>query len=86
MTSSNESRKSWWETLPAILTGLATLIGALAGLYTVLHNQDGTDSPPATEARVAQPQGSPSPDTVQPPCGVPFAERPISCLGDEANE
>jgi hypothetical protein len=32
-----EKTKSWWETVPGVMTGVAALITSVAGLIAVLH-------------------------------------------------
>ena len=85
MTDPTEHRKSWWETLPGVLAGLATLIGAVGGLAAIFIRPD-PEPPPKPEpdskpAHVSStlPAETPKPD----PCKLPFAERPISCLGSK---
>ncbi|MEM9272098.1 MAG: hypothetical protein AAGA80_03905 [Cyanobacteria bacterium P01_F01_bin.143] len=39
-TNPNDNQGSFWATIPGILTALATLITALAGLHVVLHEGD----------------------------------------------
>lgn len=43
---SEEEKKSWWHTLPGILTGVAVLITAISGLITVLYQTRGCTTPP----------------------------------------
>ena len=47
-------KKSFWETLPGLLTGLAAVLSAIAGLITVLCNRS-TIPPITVQQRVAEP-------------------------------
>lgn len=40
--ASDSQTKSWWETVPGVLTGLASVVVAATGLYVVVHKDDGT--------------------------------------------
>jgi hypothetical protein len=60
-------RPSWWQTLPGALTALAGVIGAIAGLITVV-NQTGLwahkDTPPADQTELsAHKEIRPGPDS-----------------------
>jgi hypothetical protein len=57
--------KRWYETLPALLTGLAALIGAITGLYVALGNGQGKSA--ATAPPVASGAEQPAPATADGP-------------------
>lgn len=61
--------KSWWTTLPGLLTAVGTVITALTGAYLAL-----------TKA----PDKIPNTPVVPDPCQtLPFDERPMSCLEEK---
>ena len=86
MTSPNESKKSWWETLPGVLAGMAALVGAIGGLYAVIPEKRATDQNAPIAAQATKPVITPLTDTKPDPCKLPFKNRPISCLGDKTDE
>jgi hypothetical protein len=47
----------FWKTLPGVLTGIATVVGAAAALLTATHPFGGGEDPPATFTASAQPDG-----------------------------
>ena len=58
-TAEDETKKSWWLTLPGIITGIGSAIVALTGLVTVLFqagllgsSQDSTPAGTATSAEI----------------------------------
>ena len=58
-TTEDETKKSWWLTLPGIITGIGSAIVALTGLVTVLFqagllgsSQDSTRAETATSAEI----------------------------------
>ena len=57
--SDEEKRKSWWHTLPGILTGVTAIISAVAGLLVAI-NQTGWFSHPGSQPM----QRDPSPIAV----------------------
>jgi hypothetical protein len=42
-------KKAWWQTLPAIITALATLVGSITGLLVVLWSRDPVPMPVTAE-------------------------------------
>jgi hypothetical protein len=62
--SDEEAKKSWWHTLPGLLTGITATITALAGLLVAINQtgwfKDSTPEPPAVEAMVAPSAAVPS--------------------------
>ncbi len=64
---SEEKGKSFWTTVPGILTGLATLVTAVGGLIIVIRS---SPEPPPSEAGTAPPPvvaELPAPDVDEPP-------------------
>jgi len=64
-TADDETKKSWWLTLPGILTGVGSAIVALTGLVTVLFqagllgsSQDSTRAGTATSAEIRPTEAS----------------------------
>ncbi len=61
--------QNWWQTLPGLLTAIATIITAIAGLLGVLHQTDlfrpksdqSAVSPSATNPQAASPAGAIAP-------------------------
>ena len=58
-SAEDETTKSWWLTLPGIITGIGSAIVALTGLVTVLYQagllgsgQDSTRAETATSAEI----------------------------------
>jgi hypothetical protein len=76
-TQTNTSQ-SWWTTLPGVLTALATLIGAITGLYLAIKppqpNVDRKVQPPISASSSARPKS----DLCDPANGD---NRPVSCFG-----
>jgi serine/threonine-protein kinase len=70
MVDNAEKKRSWWLTLPGVLTAMGTFIGAITGLLAIL-NQVGLISPTQTPAPVT----STGP---RPPSGVPLISLPAA--------
>ncbi len=47
-----KDNKSFWHTLPGILTGIAGIIGAISALYIALHTYDALPSPTPTPIQI----------------------------------
>ncbi|MGT2462223.1 hypothetical protein [Sinomonas atrocyanea] len=84
MSDSEEHRPpSWWSTLPGILTGVAALITALAGLFfgLVQLNSQGTAATTvksSAAANPARPAQSSSPETAVTSAPLPPSTSPTS--------
>jgi GH25 family lysozyme M1 (1,4-beta-N-acetylmuramidase) len=59
-------RKSFWSSLPGILTGAATLIGAVVAAIVALHNLSTPQQPTSQPNTAIQPQPAPKPAPSQP--------------------
>ena len=61
MTEPDPATRNWWATLPGVLTALAAIITALAGLFAVLGQQGvlGGKTTPAPVASPAAPSNGP---------------------------
>jgi hypothetical protein len=81
MDESEKSERSWWQTLPGILTAIAGIITAITGLIVALYQQGllgpgpngraGKESPTS----VYEPPQSPSPKKEnEPPGKIPFRD------------
>ena len=60
MTDQHREPTNWWKTLPGVLTAIATLISALAGLLVAIDKFGGSEDPkpmPPTEQIVNSLQG-----------------------------
>ena len=78
MNNKND-KKAFWRTLPGILTGIASVIGAIGVIYGIWVGQQPTVTPTATQVSPTPPPiVSPSPtpegpsptDTLTPECGI----------------
>ena len=69
----SDEPKQWWQTLPAIVAGLATLLTALTGLLVALNQlgvfkqAENKPTPPPETAFLAQPKLPPSPTVSEVP-------------------
>jgi hypothetical protein len=77
--SDEEKSKSWWQTLPGVITGLAAVITALAGLVVAIRQAGWIGPPTPTNSAQAplqptrQSPGEPSPASSSPPQASPVA-------------
>lgn len=83
--AADEKPGSWWQTIPGIITGVATLLGSLAVLLTALNQMGvfhGSSSTPTASPSPAMVPAKPT-ATLPSVTGVPFADarRVLRSLG-----
>lgn len=68
-------RKSFWTTLPGVLTGLAAVIGASVGLAALFVNSDGGSTTTTTTADTTTTTADTTTTTTAPPSALPIPLR-----------
>jgi hypothetical protein len=66
----DENKKSFWTSLPGILTGVAAVIAAVGGILAAYNHVAPPPSPPTSPPSPSNPLSSPSPSSPQVVCGT----------------